>query len=289
MTFRHLRIFITVCDLLNMTAAADALFMSQPAVSQAISDLEKYYGVRLFERLSRKLYLTHAGEKLLSYARQMIRMSRDSEIEIRTLNETGTVRIGASVTVGAYVLPKLVSGFQKSNAQVKAEVIEDNTAQIEKLILRDQLDLALVEGETVSSDLIQRPFTEDELVLICGRQHRFAQLPEVEPHDLEKEPFIIRERGSGTRKTFEDVMTGASLSWKAIWTCNNADSIKMAVSEGLGISVISERAVKNEVHSGLLCVKKINGLRFKRQFKIIYHKNKYLTQSMQKFIDLCFK
>lgn len=288
MTLRHLRIFIAVCDVMNMTAAAEALFMSQPAVSQAISELEKHYGVRLFERLSRKLYLTQAGEKLLSYARHMIRMSNDVEIEMRTLNETSMLRVGASVTVGAHVLPKLVSSFQDSNPKVKIEVTEDNTAEIEKMVLQDQIDFALVEGETVSTDLIKKPFMEDELVLICGTRHRFAPLPVITQDELEKEPFIIREKGSGTRKTFEDVMKSASLSWEVIWTCNNADSIKMAVSEGLGVSVISKRAVRNEVHSGLLCIKKIDGLDFKRQFNLIHHKDKYLTRSMQTFMDSCF-
>lgn len=288
MTFRHLQIFITVCDLLNMTAAAESLFMSQPAVSQAISELEKHYGVRLFERLSRKLYLTHAGEKLLSYARHIIRLNMEAEKEMRTLNKEGLVRIGASVTVGAYVLPKLVSKFKKSNPQITVEVIVDNTERIEKFILQDQIDLALVEGGITSPDLIRRPLMEDELVLICSTHHRFATLPSVDPHEFEKEPFIGREKGSGTRKTFEEAMSGAELSWKTVWTCNNADSIKMAVAEGLGVSVLSKRAVENEVSSGLLCVKKIDGISFRRQFKLIHHKNKYLTEPMQKFIELCY-
>src|SRR5690554_380974 len=105
MTFRHLKIFIAVCDTLNMTAAAKSLYMSQPAVSQAIGELEDYYGVRLFERLSRKLYLTQAGEKLLGYARHMIRMNEDIEKEMKSLQETGLIRLGASVIIGATVLP----------------------------------------------------------------------------------------------------------------------------------------------------------------------------------------
>jgi DNA-binding transcriptional LysR family regulator len=287
LTLRHFKIFVTVCDTMNMTAAAEALFMSQSAVSQAIAELEKYYDVRLFERLSRKLYLTQAGGKLLSYARHMIRMNLDVEKEMKALHESGSIRIGASVTVGANVLPKLVSAFKRSNPETGIEVFEDNTEQIEKLILHDQIDIGLVEGETASPDIVNRPFMEDELVLICGAEHRFAAYSSIEPHELEKEEFIIREKGSGTRQTFEDVMTANRLSWKATWTCNNADTIKMAVAEGLGVSVISGRAVANEVASGVLCTTEIEGIRFERRFKIVYHKNKYLTEHMKKFMDLC--
>ena len=278
MTLRHFKIFVAVCDTMNMTSAAETLFMSQSAVSQAIAELEAHYGVRLFERLSRKLYLTQAGHRLLSYALHIIRMNTDVENEMKTLHENASIRIGASVTIGAHVLPKLVSLFNRMNPQTDIEVFEDNTERIENLILHDQVDIGLVEGETSSPDVLNRAFMNDELVLICAANHRFANLPFIEPYELEQERFIIREKGSGTRKTFEDKMSSNHLTWKAIWTCNNADTIKMAVAEGLGISVISKRAVVNEVSSGLLCQTAIKGIRFKRQFKIIYHKNKYFTE-----------
>jgi DNA-binding transcriptional LysR family regulator len=289
LTLRHFKIFVTVCDNMNMTAASEILFMSQSAVSQAIAELEKYYDVRLFERLSRKLYLTQAGDKLLSYARHIIRMNEDIEKDMEALHKKGSIRIGASVTVGASVLPKLVSDFKQSNSEVLIKVFEDNTKQIEKQILQDKIDIALVEGDTTSPDLVSKPFMEDELVLICGNRHRFSNFSVIEPHELEKEDFIIREKGSGTRKTFEDIMSANNLSWRETWTCNNADTIKMAVSEGLGISVISNRAVINEVKTGALKTKKIKGIRFEREFKIIFHKNKYLTIPMKEFISSCFK
>lgn len=287
MTLRHFRILIAVCDTMNMTAAAKLLFISQSAVSQAIGELERYYEIRIFERLSRKLYLTQTGEKLLSYARHMIRMSIEMEQDMKKLRETGRFRVGASVTVGAYVLPKLVWQFQQLYAQTEIEVLEDNTEKIEWCILNDAIDIGLVEGEILSPDIRKQEFMEDELVLICGKTHRFGGLADIEPKELEKEKFILREKGSGTRKTFEETMAYNQLAWNAIWTCNNADSIKMAVAEGLGVSVISGRAVLNEVASGMLCQARVKGIKFKRQFKIAYHKNKYITKSMEKFINLC--
>lgn len=287
MTLRHFKIFVAVCDTMNMTSAAEALFISQSAVSQAIAELENHYDIKLFERLSRKLYLTQAGEKLLSYARHMICMNLEVENDMKSLHENGAVRIGASVTVGAYVLPKLVSTYKKENPQAKLEVFEDNTEKIQDLILQDKVDIALVEGETTSSDIFSQPLMADELTLICGKSHPFARLTAVDAKALEKEDFIVREIGSGTRKTFEDAMKEYGLSWQAAWTCNNADTIKIAVSEGLGVSVISKRAIQNEIKMGLLCQLAVNGIAFERQFKLIYHKNKYLTAAIQKFIQVC--
>ncbi|HEX2985830.1 MAG TPA: LysR family transcriptional regulator [Caproiciproducens sp.] len=287
MTLRHFKIFIAVCDAMNMTAAAESLFMSQSAVSQAISELERYYEVRLFERLSRKLYLTQAGEKLLSYARHMNRMNADIEKDMKALHETSLIRLGASVTVGSTVLPQLVSAFKQATPSTAVEVFEDNTEQIEKRLLTDKTDIGLVEGEIISPDILSKPFMDDELVLICSRQHRFADLSVIYPDELEKEDFIIREQGSGTRKTFENVMTAHQLNWNVTWTCNNADTIKSAVIAGLGVSVISKRAVAKEVNSGELFIAAVEGIRFERKFKIAYHKNKYLTVPMRKFIDLC--
>jgi DNA-binding transcriptional LysR family regulator len=287
MTLRHFKIFIAVCDRMNMTSAAKALFISQSAVSQAVSELEHYYGVRIFERISRKLYLTQAGERLLSYARHMVRMSVEAENEMKTLQENGSLRIGASVTVGAHVLPKLVSEFQRNYEKTEILVFEDNTEKIEKKVLEDGIDIGLVEGEVQSPDLIKKSFMKDELAVIFSPGHRFAQMIEIPPEELEKEKFIVREKGSGTRKLFEKVMSANELMWKPVWICNNADTIKMAVREGLGISVISKRAAAGEIMSGILCQAEVSGIQFKRQFKIIYHKNKYISKSMEQFMERC--
>jgi len=287
LTLRHFKIFIAVCETMNMTAAAERLFISQSAISQTINELEKRYGVRLFERLSRKLYLTQAGEQLYGYARHMTGMNADIEKKMKALKDDGSIRLGASVTVAAYVLPAVVSSFKKSNPKIDITVFENNTEQIEKRLLSDKTDIGLVEGEIASEDVISAPCAEDELTLICGAKHRFAAMRAVEPQELAKEDFIIREHGSGTRKTFEDVMSANRISWNEKWVCNNTDTIKEAVMAGLGVSVIAKIAVQREVKAKKLFIKTVKGMRFCRTFKIAYHKNKYLTPSMKKFIDAC--
>lgn len=287
MTLRHLKIFVTVCDTLNMTAAAELLYMTQPAVSQAIAELEEHYEVKLFERLSRKLFLTAAGRELMGYARHMIRMSTEAERAMKSLKTEGILRVGASVTLGGYVLPGLVRRFQCDNPSAEITVVENNTEIIEHMAIRDEIDFGLVEGEVTSSELLAYPFMEDELVIVCPLDHKFARGGLIEPGELEGEPFIIREPGSGTRKTFENAMAGCRVAWKAAWTCNNTDTIKMAVAGGIGIAALSRLAVQNEIAAGMLCEVAVRGMKFDRRFRVIYHKNKYLTEAMKKFISLC--
>jgi len=272
---------------MNMTTTAERFFISQSAISQTINDLEAHYDVRLFERLSRKLYLTSAGEKLYGYARHMIGMNADIEKEMKALTENGAIRIGASVTIATYVLPTLIAFFKQTNTNIDITVCEDNTNEIEKRLLSDKADIGLVEGEIVSPDVVSAFFSGDELTLICSHGHRFAGMPVIEPRELEKEDFIIREPGSGTRKTFEDAMTARGILWNEKWVCNSMDTIKEAVMAGLGVSVIPKIAAQNEIHTGKLCAKPVKDIRFSRTFKIAYHKNKYLTSAMKKFIDFC--
>ena len=289
MTLRHFQIFVSVCDAMNMTQAANAMYMSQSAVSQAVAELEAHYGARLFERLPRKLSLTLAGEKLLGYARHIIHMNVEAERAMRTWNDTGVLRIGASVTIGACVLPALASAFERIHPGISLLVTEDNTERIERLLMDDKLDLGLVEGDVTLPEIVKTPFAEDELVLVCGPGHPFFGRETVASSELEGQRFILREVGSGTRKTFENAMAAHGLSWNAVWTCNNADTIKAAVAEGLGVSVISSRAVEREAAAGLIRTVPVEGLRFLRRFKLVHHKDKYLTDSMKSFAAFCLK
>lgn len=288
MTLRHFQVFVAVCDTMNMTTAAAQLSISQSAVSQAIAELERHYQVRLFERLSKKLYLTRGGDSLLGYARHIIRMNLDAEHEMQNLSQSGLVRIGASVTIASSLLPDLALSISRELPSAILEIREENTLNIEQLILCDQLDIGLVEGEILSPDIRSEAFSEDDLILICGKGHHLAGRNFVAAHELEQENFILREHGSGTRKTFEDTMAQHHLRWRSSWTCNNTDSIKMAVSKGLGISALSERTVHHQLSEGTLLHIPVRELTFRRQFKLVYHKNKYLSQAMKQVIHFCF-
>lgn len=287
MTLRHLTIFLRVCDEGHMTAAAAKLHIAQPSVSQAISELEKYYNVKLFERLGRKLFITAAGQKLLTYARHIVNLNKEAEEAMRKLDDNGIIRIGASVTVGTCVLNDILREFMSYNPNVKVVSAVNNTKVIEEMLLLDQLDIGLVEGKIHSSGIAEKPFMNDALVLVTATAHPFAVKGKITSLELNNMEFIIREDGSGTRELFESVMASKGINWQLAGVYNNAEAIKNAVSAGLAISVMSKMAVQKEIARRELAIVEIEDLCFNRQYIIIHHKNKYISPILHRFMQKC--
>jgi len=287
MTLRHLNVFLCVCDERNMTVAAEKLHIAQPSVSQTIAELERYYQVKLFERLGRKLFITIAGQQLITYARHIINLSKEADDVMREINHNGVIRIGASVTVGTCILNDIVGAVMTYNPNVKIISTVNNTKIIEGMLLLDQLDIGLVEGKIHSQGIVHSPFMDDELVLVSSVSHPLAQKGSVTSLEIDNMDFIVREEGSGTRELFESVMASNGMNWQISGVYNNAEAIKNTVSSGLAISVMSRMAVQKEVNRNELAIIKIEGINFKRQFVIAYHKNKYISPALHQFIRVC--
>ncbi|MBP2650581.1 MAG: Transcriptional regulator [Firmicutes bacterium] len=289
MTLRHMRIFICVCDENNMTRAAAKLHMTQPSVSLAIHELESHYKILLFERLGHRLFITDAGRRLLTYARHIVNLNQQVESAMRTLGEVFTLRIGASVTIGECVLVDLLTYMNKLNPQQEIFSEIHNTAELEAMLLKDELDMALLEGKTHSEYLIADPFMLDELVFIVSPHNNILRKNEITAMDLVELNFFIREAGSGTRKLFENIINQNDIKIKIAGVYNNAETIKKAVMAGLGASVISRRAVIRELARGSLASFEVKNIVFKRDFSIVYHKNKYISPPLQSLMDICHK
>jgi LysR family transcriptional regulator, transcriptional activator of the cysJI operon len=287
MDMRQLKIFAAVCDAGNMTRAAEALYMTQPSVSQVIGELEKEYKVRLFERLNHRLYLTEAGERLRIYARQILNLSEQARKELADLAVAGSIRVGASLTVGAHLLPALVEGYRARMPQVEIFTQVDNTSVIEKMLLEDALDLGIVEGPIYSPQIAEEMLRDDALTIICGPSHPLWDQPRVDIALLAGQRFIIRERGSGTRDIFERIMEEAGASWKIAGVYNNTEAIKNAVRANLGLAVVPQIAVEQEVSQGLLRQIDVPGLDLKRKFNLVHHRQKFFTPALQAFVDFC--
>jgi LysR family transcriptional regulator, transcriptional activator of the cysJI operon len=286
MTIRNLEIFVKVADLGNMTAAAQSLYIAQPTVSQAISEIESHYGIKLFDRLAKRLYITESGKQLLSYARHIIALDEEMELAMKDPEKSGILKVGASLTIGAELMPKLASGFQEKHGELRIHAVVRNTADIESLILRNDIDFALVEGIVHSKSIIAEPFMDDELALVCGKNHALYGIRSVTLEELLKHDFVVREQGSGTRELFESAMISKNAAWNISWECSGSDSIKSAAAGGLGIGVISKRLVEREIAVGELVVLTVPGLDLKRKFSIAYHKNKYITDTMKEFFSM---
>ena len=289
MTLRHLNVFLCVCDAGSMTVAAEKLHIAQPSVSQTIAELEKYYNVKLFERLGRKLFITVAGQKLLTYARHIVNLHIEAETAMRELSNEGVIRLGASVTVGTCVLPAILQEFRQYNPKAGIISTVNNTKIIEEMLLVDQLDIGLVEGKIHSPVILCKPFMADELVLVSSRSNPLAGKGKISAEEIGNAGFVVREEGSGTRELFEAVMARHEINWQIFGVYNNAEAIKNTVAAGHALSVMSRLTVQKEVKGRELAIIDIEGIDFKRQFTIVYHKNKYISSLLQQFIQVCMK
>ena len=288
MTLRHMRIFVAVCETGSVTAAAEKLYLSQPAVSLAIHELETHYGVRLFDRISRKLYRTAAGNRLLDYAVHISALFEEMEREIQNWDRLGALRIGSSITIGAALIPKAVSLYSQQYPDVEIKMVIDNSQIIERKVLANQVDFALLEGAVHDPNLIAEDFAHDQMVLVASPSHPLAAEPlPLSMEQLKHQRFLLRERGSGVRELFESVLLAHDISIEPTWESINAESIVEAVAQGLGVTVLPLSLVEKDVAGGRLVVLPVEGLDFHRKLKIVYHKNKYLSHSAQVFLDLC--
>lgn len=286
MTLRHLKIFNAVCEYKSITLAAEKLYLAQPTVSLAIKELEEYYGVKLFDRISRKLYITEVGKQFLNYTTHIVSLFDEMEKEIKNRDSFDILRIGASITIGTYLLPKYVEQCYKTHPNMKIQVLIDNSAEIEKQVQGNRVDFALIEGEIHNPKIISKKFMKDELILICGMNHPLAKTEKIDMEQLGKYDFILREKGSGTRELFDSTMLVNNIIIKPVWESVSTQAIIQAVTAGLGISVLPYRMIESDLESKLVKQIKINNVNFSRNFFIIYHQNKFLTKSAKEFINL---
>ena len=287
MTLRHLRIFVEVCRTGSITKAAESLHLSQPAVSLAIRQLEDYYGILLFDRISKKLYLPESGNKMLSYASHIIESFDDMETQLKNWDSAGTLRIGSSISTGTQMLPQLVRRFNLRFPQIRTQVLIDNSRIIEDKVLTNQLDLALVESLSYSPDIVCVPFYTDRLIVITAPKHPLTQNPECTVKALADYPVLLREPGSGTREVVDALLVTAEVQITPLWESTSTRSIINAVKENIGISILPYELVKNEIQSGAVAGLPLASPLPNRTCSIIHHRNKYLTPSAQAFIEVC--
>lgn len=278
MKFRHLRIFTAVCETMSMTKAARHLYISQPAVSQTITELEEYYDVRLFERMSNKLYLTDAGKQLLPLAQEAMKLQATIETTMRDFRQENSIRLGATVTIGTYLLPRVVKAIQSIQPQIRVQTVVDNTSAIEEKLLNSDLDIGLVEGQITSSQLVTEPFYEDELVIVCAPNHPLAGKDLVRVRDLQNHAFILREEGSGSRLLFSKRMEEKSITYRIVGVLSNTEAILNSAQQGLGLGVVSQIAVAVEQPG--LKVLNIPDLNLTRTFDIVYHRHKSVKNAL---------
>lgn len=285
MNIRHLKIFITVADCGKMREAAEKLFISQPSVSQAIKEIEDYYGIKLFERLSKKLYITENGRLLLRYARHIVGAFNEMESDLKNSAENICLRIGATVTVGTCMLNEIISKFEDENNEVSTKIIVNNTNVIENMLLHSDLDIGIVEGKVDDKDLVKIPIYNDRLVLVAGKKHEFYYKDEIDIEQLTGQNMIFREEGSGARESFDSILEENNISVNVKWNSTNTEAIKNAVISGQGLGILSALMVENEIKNGTLNIVQIKNIDMLREICIVYHKDKFISDHLKKLIE----
>ena len=244
MTLRHMNVFVHVYESKGITAAARSMHISQPAVSVAIKELEAHYGVRLFERYSRRLKVTPAGETLYHYASQMVSNLEEIESALLAWDEVGMLRIGMNVTAGAQVMAPIIEQYRSNYPKVQLHMVTANRDRIEEGILNNRLDLAVIGGNIHSDLIVAERFMQDELGVFCASNHPLAKKREVTLSALANEDLLLREVGSGTREFIENVFAVQGIRIAPVWESACTQTLVRAAALGLGVTILPTQTVQ---------------------------------------------
>lgn len=279
MTRKHFTIFVEVCRFLNFSQAAEALNTTQPAVSLAVKELESHYGVALFERINRRVYLTPAGEALLATAQDVLRGFQEAE-ETLGQGRPLALRVGANVSFGEAGLAQVLGRFRQEHPQVRLRVLVANSDKIQSLLAENQLDVGIVDGLGVSERLRAQPLYQEDLVLAAA-PGRFPAPATVE--ELAALPLLLREPGSGLRSSVDRVFSQQGLAPQPLLESTSTAALAQAAKAGLGVAILPEALAQRE--SGLQ-VGTVPEVRFFRQFACALHRQKAPSPALEAFLAL---
>lgn len=270
----RIRVFRAVAQHLNFSRAAEELLLTQPAVTQQIKALEDELGVPLFDRGGGHIALTPGGAALLPFAEKMKTLGEEAIAAVAGAygHHAGELSIGASQTIGQYLLPRFIAGFVKANPKIQVKVRGGNSNEVlEALVARD-IHLGLIEGPEQRKDVHIEPFMEDHMVLVVPAAHEWAN-NEVGLEDLKTQPLLMREFGSGSRRVVEQALAAAGLKIKDLTISMELDSTEAllnAIEAGLGVTFVSRWAVRNQLALGTLKLARVQNLKLSRRFSMAY-------------------
>ncbi len=285
LTLRQLQVFAEVARRLSFVRAAEALHLTPPAVTMQVKELESAVGLVLFERSGRQVSLTTAGEYLLVYARRMLATLRDAEDAMARLKhvEAGRLDVGL-VSTAKYFLPRLLARFREQHPGVELRLlVSANREQLVALLRNAEIDLAIMGRPPRDLAARAEAFAAHPQVFVAPPEHPLARLPVVEPQDLEREPFILREPGSGTRKHLEDYFAAQRIAPHVAMEMPSNESIKQAVMAGMGLSFLSLHTMQLELERRLLVVLDVQGAPVLRAWNVVHTQSKVLSPAAEAF------
>lgn len=275
-------VFMSVAENLSFSKAANDLNISQPAVTRHIKELEERYKTNLLERRGNKIYLTEAGVKVYNSFKEIAQRYRSLDFEIGQMHNavSGEFKIGASSTISQYIIPKVIASFHKRYPKIKIYLMNGNSFEMERLLLDNQVDIALVENHSSQAGIRYRDFLDDELIVVTGKNSVYSKRTTIGKEDLLKLPIVLREQGSGTLEVIRQIFTEQNIDFENLNTLihlGSTESIKNFLQDFDGLAIVSEKAVQNELFLKTLVRLKVSGLSIPRKLRIAFkqgHKSK---------------
>lgn len=290
MDIHRLEVFCKLVDLGSFTKAADAVYLSQPTVSELMRTLEEEVQEKLLDRLGRQVLPTQAGKILYKYARKIIQVRDEAAQAIENYkgNLAGHLYIGASTIPGTYILPQLIGIFKSKNPSIQVTMKISSSRVVDERVMTGDVEFGVVGAKWNEAGLVWEEIFSDELVLAVYPKHPWAQKKSVTLKELEKEPIIIRERDSGTQKVMSDILEKNGLDsarLNVIAEMGSTEAVKQSVKAQIGVAILSQQAITEDITHGSLVKVPIKGVRFKRPFYLIKRKKRNLSPICMVFLD----
>ena len=292
----RLKVFQSVARNLSFTKASQELFISQPAISKHVQELEKEYNVRLFERLGNKIQLTKAGQLLLDHANKILKNYQKLNYDMNALQQytTGELRIGASTTISQYVVPEMIAAFHRQFPDVRISMLSGNSREIEYALSSDRIDIGMVEGVIRQPQLKYTSFMDDELVAIVRSDNTQLTKESISLAELKSIPIVIREFGSGTLDVIQQALKrqGISLSDLDIeMNFGTTEGIKHYVEKSDALGIVSIRSVNKEIYSNIFRIVEIDGMSINRKLSLVEKQGETseIAKSFKRFITAGYK
>jgi DNA-binding transcriptional LysR family regulator len=283
-TLRQLEVFAEVLKSGSTTQASVVLSLSQSAVSAALADIEGQLGVQLFDRVGKRLVINEHGRLL--YPKALALLEQAGEIERLFNQDNGSLRIGASSTIGNYMLPGMIADYRLDFPNTPLELNVGNTNDVINAVADFRVDLGLIEGPCQMPELVTQPWLDDELVVFVAPENPLAgQFVSLE--SLAREPWILRERGSGTREVLDHLLLPQLPDFNLVMELGNSEAIKHAVRHGIGISCLSRRVIAEQLASGSLVEIHLPVAPLVRKLYLIHHRQKHISGALSRFLTYC--
>jgi DNA-binding transcriptional LysR family regulator len=286
-SLRQLEVFLATARYENVTRAAAELAMSQSAASGSLRELEEQFGIQLFDRVGKRLQLNELGHQLRPEAENLLAQTRAFEQSLAGEDAMGRLRVGATLTIGNYLAVAMIAAFRRQYPTAEIALTVANTEAVAEKVAGFELDMGLIEGEFQHPELQTSHWRDDELVVFAAPDHPLAKAHKLSDGDLLELPWILRERGSGTRQAFDRAMHGLLPDLQVTMELQHTEAIKRAVEAGLGVGCLSRISLQDAFRRGSLIPLNVPGRDFSRELYLITHRRKFHGTALRRWLELC--